>query len=143
MAESTVSGLLKALIATCEDAECGFRACASNADRMDLQLMMTQRAATWRRWAGELRALPDSDARPDSGLQRSMLVDAALAGHGDMTLLARCERIEEAAVRRYRDTLEQDLPRVVCAVVQRQVECIQRSRACMRQLRASREHAAA
>ena len=106
MAESTVSGLLKALIATCEDAECGFRACAS-------------------------------------GLQRSILVDAALTGHSDMTLLAGCERIEEVAVRRYRDTLEQDLPRVVCAVVQRQVECIQRSRACMHHLRAGSEHAAA
>ena len=138
MVDSEVSSHLKQLIETCDDAEGGFRSCAGHVDRMDLQVMMTQRAATWRRWACELRALPDSDASP---LQASTLVDAALTVYSDMSLLAECERMEEAAVRRYRDVLEQDLPRVARAVLQRQLESIQRSRAHMRRVRAGTEQA--
>jgi uncharacterized protein (TIGR02284 family) len=139
MPDSDVGSQLRALIETCENVECCFRHCASNADRMDFQLMMTQRAATWRRWAGELRSLPDSNA---SVFRSSMLEDAALTLYSDMTLLAQCERTEEAAMRRYRDAIEQDLPRIVRAVLHRQLEDIQRSRANMRRLRAGTEHAA-
>lgn len=135
-----VSTQLTALIETCDAAECGFIGCASNANRMDLQLMMTQRASAWRRWAGELRSLPDSNANV---LHSTLLVDAAQQVYSDMSLLAECERIEQAAVRRYRDVLEQDLPPVVRAVIQRQVDSIQRSRAHMRSLRAGTDQRAA
>jgi hypothetical protein len=138
MQELDVSSQLKLLIETCDAAEGAFVSCASNANRMDLQLMMTQRAAAWRLWAAELRSLPDS---PASVLHSTPLVDAGLQVYSDMNLLAECERVEEAAVRRYRDVLEQDLPPVARAVIQRHVDSIQRSRANMRSLRAGTEHA--
>ncbi len=134
--ESEITDCVTALIDICENAEGDFLAWAGNADRMDLQLMMTRRAATWHRWAAELKALC-LDSTVACVAQRSAGdAKALLTVDSDLALLTHCERGEETALKHYRDALDQEVPRVVRAVLQRHVDGIWHSRAHLRSLRA-------
>jgi uncharacterized protein (TIGR02284 family) len=125
---------LAALIDTCDEAAAVQVRCAGGAERMDLQLLLTQRAAAWRRWAGELRALRNSGGTPRVSPPHRGSADAASPNDGDQALLEACERLESIALQRYRDALDEEVPRVVRAVLLRHVEGIRNSRAQMRWL---------
>lgn len=128
------------LIETCEDGEYGFRSCAGLADRVDLQVLFTQRAQDCRRSADELRALggespQDAPAQSGGSHRGWVAVKGLLSGYSDLALLAECERGEEMTMQRYRSALEQDLPIVLRMVALRHRECAQRNRVHLRRLR--------
>lgn len=133
--ECNLDEVVRGLVDACEDTACTIRCCARNADHMNLQVIMTQRAATWHRWAGELQTLCTGPAVPRSP-QRSEMASTMLCLDSDLALLSQCERGELIALQHYRDVLELELPRVTRAVLQRHVDGIQASRALMRRLHA-------
>ncbi len=134
MNESELDGMVRTLIDTCEDTACGLRRCAGNADDMNLQLIMTQRAATWHRWAGELQTLCTGPDVPRAPQRSDMAATAMLSVDSDLALLSQCERGEQIALQHYREALDLELPRVARAVLQRHVDGIHASRAQMRSL---------
>ena len=139
VSDADVTDCLNELIEHCRYSGDALRRFACHADLMALQLLMSQRATAWRRCEIELRALHiDGPNAPDCHSRREW-VDAqtSLSGCSDSALLAECERCEDLALRRYRDALEQDLPRVLRAVAQRHADGILSNRARMRHLRVS------
>lgn len=134
--ESELDDVVRTLIDTCEVTACGIRRCAGNADHMALQLIMTQRAGTWHRWAGELQTLCSIPAVPRATQRSEVAAVMMLSVDSDLALLSECERGEQRALQQYRNALEFDVPRVARAVLQRHVDGIQASRAQMRSLHA-------
>lgn len=129
-----IEARLAALLDNCEDSARLMTHCAAQAEHMELQLLLTQRVATWQRWAGELAA--QRSAVLASPLARVSGARAAvdLVDQSDSALLAACEQREARALRMYRQTLEEDIPRILRAVLVRHVEGIHNSRARMRRL---------
>ncbi len=124
-----------ALADHCEDTARSMTDCAVRADHMALQFLLTRRAAAWHRWAGELAALRSGAARGGSATPTSN-PSAVDDDAGDAALLAACEQRESRALRLYRDALDEDLPRILRAVLLRHVEGLHDSRAQMRRLEA-------
>src|SRR5690606_11337449 len=62
-------------------------------------------------------------------------VKGTLAGYSDLNMLEEAERGEDAAVARYRDALEHDLPAHVRALVQAHYEGVKRNHQQIRELR--------
>jgi uncharacterized protein (TIGR02284 family) len=130
----SIDAHLKALIEHCEDTARAMTNDAANADRMALQLLMTQRATCWHRWAAELSVL-HLGVGVASRLPPSRAAAFKVSDVSDQALLAECERRESSALKLYRDALEEDVPAVVRAVLWRHVEGIQNSMAQMRSLK--------
>jgi uncharacterized protein (TIGR02284 family) len=126
---------LNDLIETCKDGEYGFRACAEHTKSEELRSMLTQRAAECEQGARELQALvvqcggkADSSGTATGAMHRGWVaVRGTLSGYSDQAMLDECERGEDAAVARYRDVLEEDLPPQVKNVVERQYLGVKRN----------------
>lgn len=129
--DANIDACLSALVKNCADTAHSMTQCAAHADSMALQLLMTRRAATWRRWAGELGALL-SESGATGGMPTARADDADLTEMSDAALLAACERRESDALKVCREALDEDIPRILRAVLLRHVEGIHNGRAQMR-----------
>lgn len=139
MNESDIADSLTGLIEICANGEQVFLQCAAGADDMALQLALTRRAATWRRWTTEAQALCNIGPLART-LARDVTMQPSL---NDASLLALCERFDESALQRYRQVLELDLPRITRAIVQRHADGIRAGRVALRSLHTTmQQHAA-
>jgi hypothetical protein len=130
----SVDARLTALVESCEQTAQAMTQDAASADRMALQLLLTQRATAWHRWAAELRALHSSigAAQPTP---RSRAAAVMLSDDSDHALLASCQRREASALKLYRDALEENVAPIARAVLWRHVDGIHDSLARMRELK--------
>ena len=134
---------LQDLAECCKDGEYGFRACAEQAKRADLKSTFLQRADDCRNAAQELneqiRSLGGSIEEHGSAagaLHRGWVaVKATLSVYDDKAVLEECERGEDNAKARYAKALKQPLPAAIKAVVERQMQGVQRNHDQVKMLR--------
>jgi uncharacterized protein (TIGR02284 family) len=130
-----VISILNDLIQTCKDGEAGFRVCAEDVERADLQSLFLKRAEGCAQGAAELQALvirlggdPETSTSFSGDLHRRWVdFRAAVSGKTDQAILNECERGEDVAKASYKRALEKDLPTDIRAVVQRQYEGVLRN----------------
>ena len=131
---------LDTLIDTCQQGADGMSRCAGQAQSLALQWLLTQRSKCWHKAAAELHALREQyagTATVRAGEPHASWAPAKgmLAGFSDLALLAVCDRGEDAALQRYREFLDEDLPIVLRAVAQRHSDAVRDHRAQLRSAR--------
>lgn len=143
--DDDVTGTLNRLIETCKDGDYGFNECADNTRSPELRKVFRSRALECQEAAAELQRLvvqhggtPEAGGSASGSVHRGWVsVRSALATYTDQAMLEEAERGEDAAVRRYRDALQLDLPAEVREVVARQLEGAQRNHDQVKALRDS------
>ena len=146
MDDSEVIGVLNDLIETCKDGEYGFAKCAERVNTTSLKELMQKRSSGCRAAARELQSLvvrhggePAERGSVLGALHRGWVSMAdVLSANADHSVLAECERGEDAALARYRQALmAADLPLEVREVIERQCTGVQANHDRIRQLRDS------
>ena len=134
---------LNDLIETCKDGEYGFRACAEQADALDLESLFVRRADECREAARELQeqvvalgGKADSGGTAAGALHRGWVsLRSKLSNYDDRAVLEECERGEDIAVERYREALAKPLPESLRQMIERQYRGVQRNHDQIRGLR--------
>lgn len=134
---------LNTLIETSLDGEYGFRTSAEHAKNVALKQVFDARADECQRGAAELQGLvvqlggtaEDSGSASGSAHRGWVAVKSTLTGYSDQALLDETERGEDVALARYRKAIEKGLPPSVLAVVERQLQGVQRNHDQIRDLR--------
>jgi len=134
---------LNDLIETSKDGEFGFRSSAEYLTSAELKQLFTQRAEQCRRAAADLQTLvvqlggtPEDGGTTAGAMHRGWVsLKGKLAGYTDVAILEETERGEDSALESYRKALESDLPRKARALVEGQLEGVQRNHAQVRTLR--------
>ena len=127
--------VLNDLIETCKDGEKGFRECAEDLKSPQLKTTMTQRAQDCATAATELQELvrtlggdPETGTSMAGDMHRRWIdLKTSITGKDDEAILNECERGEDVALKSYRKALEKELPPEVRAVVERQMQGVQRN----------------
>lgn len=135
--------LLNDLVECCKDGEYGFHACAEHAKREDLKSVFTLREQDCQRGAQELQAqirqlggeVKDSGSVLGALHRGWVSVKSTLSTQDDKATLEDAERGEDNAMARYRKALKQPLPAPVRALVERQMEGVQRNHDQIKMLR--------
>lgn len=138
-----VIDVLQELVECCKDGEYGFRECAEQAKREDLKSLFLQRADDCRRGAQELNALvrqcggtPEDGGSAMGAMHRGWVsIKSKLTGYDDKAVLEEAERGEDNAKARYAKALEKNLPADIRAVVERQMQGVQRNHDQVKMLR--------
>ena len=134
---------LNELIETSKDGEEGFRAAADNVENAVLRAFFTEKAERCRQGAEQLQDLirdmggaPASSGSMAGAVHRLWVnIRGTLSGMDDASILAECERGEEAAAQTYREALNQPLPEDVRLIVDRHYSEIIANRDCVREMR--------
>ncbi|WAJ35496.1 PA2169 family four-helix-bundle protein [Pseudomonas sp. GOM7] len=134
---------LNKLIETCKDGEAGFKACADDISRPDIQELFTRRARQCAEAAEELQktvlafgAEPEDSTSTGGDLHRRWVdLKALVTGKDDTAILNEAERGEDVAKSRYSEALKENLPSDIRAMVQRQYEGVLRNHDEVRALR--------
>ena len=127
MKNDDVISVLNDLIETCEDGIKGFRVASDAVQSAEARTVFMGRIrlieqaqsdleAAVRRLGGE----PADRGSIAGAMHRGWLKLEDLAGRDDDAIIAECERGEAAAVERYEDALEKDLPPDIRALVEAQ-----------------------
>ncbi|MBA1272328.1 PA2169 family four-helix-bundle protein [Stutzerimonas azotifigens] len=132
--KETIS-VLNDLIETSKDGEKGFRECAEDLKSPQLKTTMTQRAQDCASAVAELQQLvrslggdPETSTSMSGDMHRRWVdLKSMLTGKDDEAILNECERGEDVALKSYRKALEKDLPPDVRAVVEKQLQGVQRN----------------
>lgn len=135
MTHDDVRDVLNELLETCRDGEYGFQLCAEEVEDGSISSVLSARAAECRRAAEELQPLilafggePDEGGSNLGAAHRGWVhVKGAVGANSDKAILTECERGEDAAVERYREALEKNLPATVRPVVERQAQGVQKN----------------
>lgn len=135
--------VLNDLVECCKDGEYGFHACAEHAKREDLKAVFSQREQDCQRGAQELQAeirqlggeVKDSGSVLGALHRGWVSVKSTLSTQDDKATLEDAERGEDNAVARYRKARKQPLPASVRALVERQMEGVQRNHDQIKMLR--------
>jgi uncharacterized protein (TIGR02284 family) len=142
---SAIIDTLNDLIETSKDGEYGFSACADQAKSTELRTLFENRARECREAAEQLQShvrelggAPDADGTVLGKVHRGWVsVRATLSTHDDLAILKECERGEDAALESYREALTEELPAPIKALVERQLEGVQRNHDMIKRLRDS------
>lgn len=140
-----VIAALQDLVEVCKDGEHGFRESAGQVSRPDLQTLFRQRAEDCQRAAEELNhhitrlgGAVETGGSAMGAVHRGWVsVRSALRTLDDHAVLQECERGEDNALARYRKALGKPLPAEVKAVVEGQLQGVQRNHGQIRMLRDS------
>lgn len=143
MTNQDVVTVLNDLIETCKDGEKGFNAAAKDINASDLQTILQECAQNCATSTQELQdkvrmlgGEPGNSGTVMGAVHRGWLdIKSAVAGRDDHSILEECERGEDAAVSRYADALDKELPYDVRALVYRQYEGVLRNHDKIRNLR--------
>ena len=131
-----VVDVLNDLLETCRDGEYGFREVSEHTKTSSLKTVFLQRSQECLTAGSELQSLivqyggEIAEGGTTSGaLHRGWVsVRGALGGLSDLAMLNECERGEDAALARYRKAAkEEGLPADVRAVIERQLQGVQRN----------------
>ncbi len=136
---------LNELIEVCLDSEYGFRECADHSQADNLTELLTRYAdetqANIKELQGFVREMGGKAEGTGSvvgALQRGWAtVRGTLTGYSPQSLLAECERGQDALVAAYNTAQEQNLPEEVLEVVKRQAEGVLQNHARIQELRDS------
>jgi uncharacterized protein (TIGR02284 family) len=128
MDNDDVISVLNNLIETCEDGVKGFRDAADAIGNPRAKEVFNTRIELIERAESDLRAAvrrlggdPEDRGSATGALHRGwMNLKAAITGKDDEAIVAECERGEDAAVERYEDALEKDLPPEIRLLVDKQ-----------------------
>ncbi len=142
---SDVVDVLQDLVEVCKDGEYGFRQSAERAQRQDLKSLFEQRAQDCQRGAQELNehirrfggTTEDSGSALGAVHRGWVSVKSALSTNDDKAILEECERGEDNALARYRKALAKPLPAECKALVERQLQGVQRNHDQIKMLRDS------
>jgi uncharacterized protein (TIGR02284 family) len=134
---------LNDLLENCRDGELGFLEAAEHTKSPELKALFGRRADTCREAAAQLKKqIERLGGKVDEGgtvagaAHRVWVhIRGLFGGASDETMLAECERGEDAALARYRKALKQNLPHDIHAMVLRQFEGAQRNHDMVRTLR--------
>ncbi|MFT3815591.1 MAG: PA2169 family four-helix-bundle protein [Acidovorax sp.] len=143
MDQKQVIDTLNDLIENCKDGEFGFRSTAEHARTASLKQIFLVRAEDCKTAAQQLQSVvasmggdsADSGTLAGAAHRGWVAVKGTLAGYSDLKMLEEAERGEDAAIERYREALEQDLPADVRNIVQMQYEGAKRNHLQIRELR--------
>lgn len=143
MDQEQVIDTLNDLIENCKDGEFGFKSTAEHVRTHSLKQVFLARAEDCRTAAQQLQDIvtrmggdsADSGTLVGAAHRGWVAVKGTLAGYSDLKMLEEAERGEDAAVERYREALEQDLPPDVRSLVQTQYEGVKRNHLQIRELR--------
>ena len=136
---------LNELIEVCRDSEYGFRECADHSKADNLTELLTRYADETQANIEELQGFVREMGGKAEGtgsvvgaLQRGWAtVRGTLAGYSPESLLAECERGQDALVAAYNTAQEQNLPEEVLEVIKRQAEGVRQNHARIQELRDS------
>jgi uncharacterized protein (TIGR02284 family) len=126
---------LNELVQTSKDGEDGFRAASESVEDSNLRHLFESYAQQRAEFAAELqlevRRLaqdPVETGHAAAALHRSWMdIKAGLTGRDEASVIAECERGEDAAVRSYQKALDTELPDDLRMIVQRQFAEVQRA----------------
>jgi len=135
MDNKAVISELNDLIETCLDGYKGFQECADDLKDPKLKSTMAARAQDCSTAATELQQLvtklggdPEQKASVSGALHRKWVdIKSSITGKSNEAILNECERGEDVALKSYKQALEKDLPADVRAVVERQLQGVQRN----------------
>jgi len=138
---------LNDLIETSHDGEYGFRELADRAQAPELKQTFQRRADEIRASVAELKsAVTAQGGKPeDSGTAAGALhrgwvaVRSTITTSTDLSLLEEAERGEDSALASFRKAAKQDLPAPVRALVEQQLQGVQRNHDQIKQLRDSKK----
>jgi uncharacterized protein (TIGR02284 family) len=128
MSNNEVIAILNGLIGTCKDGQEGFRTAAENIQNSEFKRLFNVFSQQRAQFVSELQAEvhrlggePVKHGSVGGWVHRGWTnLKAALAGGDESSLVAECQRGEEAAVNNYQEALKADLPLDVQYVVKRQ-----------------------
>ena len=128
MDNDDVISVLNNLIETCEDGVKGFRDAAEAIGNPRAKEVFHTRIEYIERAESDLKAAvrrlggdPEDRGSATGAIHRGWLnLKAAVTGKDDEAIVAECERGENAAVERYEDALEKDLPADIRLLVDKQ-----------------------
>ena len=140
------AGVLNNLIETCKDGENGFKTAAEKAKESSLKSLFSKYATQRAEYARQLQAhvsrlggTPETTGHVAASLHRGWLnLKEALSKNEDAALIEECEFGEDAAVKAYKDALNNSLPSDVESLVQKQLAGIQEAHGVLRDLKHSR-----
>jgi uncharacterized protein (TIGR02284 family) len=142
-----VSSVLNGLIETCKDGENGFRKAAADVKESSLQALFSKYSTQRASYAQELQQLvsglgekPATEEHLSAKLHRGWIgLKESVVGDKDKALIFEAEAGEDAAMKNYKEALEQALPPSVMAVVQKQFSGVQEAHGVIRDLKHSRQ----
>jgi uncharacterized protein (TIGR02284 family) len=145
MSNDKAVSVLKDLIETCKDGQHGFRTAAEDAKDAELARVFTEFSSQRTTFIGELqdrvRSLggnPDESGSVSGSLHRGWIdLKSAMSSNEPHAVLAECERGEDAAVKSYREALEENLDPITRGIVSRQYASVQAAHDRVKQLRDS------
>ncbi len=138
-----VISTLNNLIETCKDGQQGFQAAAYGVDSSELKTLFHTYAQQRGQFAAELQAevrrlggRPEQVGSIAGSLHRGWLnIKSAVTGRDEATVIAECERGEDAAVRNYEDAIRGELPANIRPVIEEQAEQVRRAHDRIRDLK--------
>lgn len=145
MNTETTLKILNDLVETCKDGQQGFRTAAEDAKDSELARVLTEFSTQRTTFIAELqdrvRALggdPEKSGSVGGSLHRGWInLKSAMASNEPHAVLAECERGEDAAVKAYREALDENLDAITRGLVSRQYAAIQAAHDRVKQLRDS------
>ena len=143
LSNDEVVGVLNHLLENARDGEHGYHVCSEEIDTQELTDVLLERADQYQEMGRELLPLiarhggtPADGGTVRGALQRGWVhVKGAFGGDGAASMLAECERAEDASIARYRHALEQALPADVREVIDRQSAATREYHARVQELR--------
>jgi uncharacterized protein (TIGR02284 family) len=149
MTNETALSVLNDLVEICKDGQHGFRTAAEDAKDSELARIFTEFSTQRTSFIAELqdrvRSLggdPEKSGSATGKLHRTWIdLKSAVATNEPHAVLAECERGEDAAVKAYRQALEENLDPVSRGIVSRQYVAIQAAHDRVKQLRDSLAYA--
>ncbi len=125
--DETIS-TLNNLIETCKDGENGFRTAAAGVDNSELKTLFNTYAQQRAQFAAELQAEvrrlggdPEKTGSVAASLHRGWInIKSAVTGGSEASVIAECERGEDAAVKNYEEAQRESLPGDAQALIQHQ-----------------------
>ncbi len=136
---------LNDLVEICKDGQLGFRTAAGDAKDAELARIFTEFTAQRTTFIAELQdqirslgADPEKTGSVSGTLHRGWIdLKSAISSNEPHAVLAECERGEDAAVKAYREALEENLDPITRGIVSRQYASVQAAHDRVRQLRDS------
>jgi uncharacterized protein (TIGR02284 family) len=129
----TITATLNRLIQTAKDSETGFKTAADGLQDPRVKALFThysrQRAEMTHELQAEVRrygGAPETAGSIAAAAHRGWInVKAAVTGKDDASMIAEAERVEDSAIKAYREALRQPLPSSTLALVREQAMKIQ------------------